>query len=408
MDRLVQPWSVGAVRSALRGGLADEGTDAVRFLHTSDWQLGMTRHFLAGEAQARFDQARLDAIGSMASLARERDCAFVVVAGDVFETNQPDERTVARAFEQLRRFTVPVYLLPGNHDPYDHASIYANPRFAADCPEHVEVLSDTAAREPAPGIEVVGAPWMSKRPLSDLVVEVCEALEPCGDRVRHRVLVGHGSIGEVSGAFDVAGAIGLDRVEQAIDDGRVDYVALGDRHSFTSVGRTGRVWYCGAPEPTAYTEHDPGACAVVELGSDPPSVERVQVGTWSFHELVQPVDGPADLDELEARLEAIEDPARAVVKIKLEGTLDLRQLARLDQLLEDRALTFAAVEQPQRHRDVAVRPSEDDLAELPLSGYAADARDRLLELAAGEGERARAAADALGLLVRLADDGRRT
>ena len=35
---------------------------AVRFLHTSDWQLGMTRHFLEGEAQARYSAARIDAI----------------------------------------------------------------------------------------------------------------------------------------------------------------------------------------------------------------------------------------------------------------------------------------------------------------------------------------------------------
>ena len=34
---------------------------AVRFPHTSDWQLGMTRHFLEGEAQARYSAARIDA-----------------------------------------------------------------------------------------------------------------------------------------------------------------------------------------------------------------------------------------------------------------------------------------------------------------------------------------------------------
>jgi hypothetical protein len=34
----------------------------VRFLHSADWQLGMTRHFLSAEAQARFSQARIDVI----------------------------------------------------------------------------------------------------------------------------------------------------------------------------------------------------------------------------------------------------------------------------------------------------------------------------------------------------------
>lgn len=42
----------------------------VRFLHTADWQLGMTRHYLAGEAEARFRQARIDAIARMAVALR--------------------------------------------------------------------------------------------------------------------------------------------------------------------------------------------------------------------------------------------------------------------------------------------------------------------------------------------------
>lgn len=371
----------------------------MRFLHTSDWQLGMTRHFLAGEAQARFSEARLDAIARLAELATDRGCAFVVVAGDVFETNQPDARTVTRTLERLGRFTIPVYLLPGNHDPYDPASIYRNASFVDRCPPHVEVLTDTSPRTPVPGVEVVGAPWPNKEPLRDLVSDACEALKADGTR---RVVVGHGGVAEVSGSFDAAGTVELPRVEAALERGGVGYVALGDRHSCTQVGSSGRVWFSGAPEPTSYVEEDPGTALVVDLGADRPAVERCEVGTWNFYELVQPVDSRQDLDTLEARLDAIPEPARAIVKLKLEGTLDLRQAARLDELLEDRSLRFGALEHPARHRDVAVRASDDDLAELPLNGYAAAARDALQERAAGGDADAEVATDALGLLLRLA------
>jgi predicted HTH transcriptional regulator len=37
----------------------------MRFLGTSDWQLGMTRHFLSEGAQERFSQARFDAKGAL-------------------------------------------------------------------------------------------------------------------------------------------------------------------------------------------------------------------------------------------------------------------------------------------------------------------------------------------------------
>ena len=34
----------------------------MRFIHTADWQLGMTRYFLNGEAQPRYSAARRDAV----------------------------------------------------------------------------------------------------------------------------------------------------------------------------------------------------------------------------------------------------------------------------------------------------------------------------------------------------------
>ena len=60
----------------------------IRFLHTSDWQLGMTRHFLSEGAQDRYSQARFDSIRTMGRIAKEEKCQFMLVCGDAFESNQ--------------------------------------------------------------------------------------------------------------------------------------------------------------------------------------------------------------------------------------------------------------------------------------------------------------------------------
>jgi DNA repair exonuclease SbcCD nuclease subunit len=96
----------------------------IRFLHSGDWQLGMTRSVLGDEAQARFADARIAVVRRLGELAREQRCAFVLVCGDVFESNQVDRRTLSRALEALAGVSVPVFLLPGNHDPLDAASLY--------------------------------------------------------------------------------------------------------------------------------------------------------------------------------------------------------------------------------------------------------------------------------------------
>jgi DNA repair exonuclease SbcCD nuclease subunit len=389
----------------------------VRFLHTSDWQLGMTRHFLGGADQATFAQARIDAVVRLATLARDRACAFVVVAGDVFETNQPDRRTIGRALDALRTFDVPVYLLPGNHDPYDPGSVYRSAAWATGCPAQVEVLTDDGPRCPVQGVEVVGAPWTSKRPVADLVADTCAALPADGSV---RVVVGHGPADLVSGDFGQPGTVQVGALEAAIAAGRVSYVALGDRHSTLSVGDSGRIWYSGAPEPTSYREQDAGNALLVDLapvvaaGSRPasvtagPTVERVAVGRWRFHEVCAEVEDDHDLTRLFAALDELPDKARAIVKVRVAGTLSLGQAARLEEGLEAREHVLGALEHPERHVDVTVVPAPDEVATLPLTGYAASARDRLLTRArGGDDEQARTAADALGLLVRLTAGGQR-
>lgn len=375
----------------------------VSFLHTADWQLGMTRHFLPPEAQGRFSQARIDAIVRMAALVDARGCAFVVVAGDVFETNQPDGTTLGRALDALASFRVPVYLLPGNHDPDDPSSVYRSRGFVDRCPEQVVVLRDDEVHRPAPGVEVVGASWTTKHPVADLLADRCASLPADATT---RVLVGHGAADVLSGDFGAPGGFRLADLEPAVTDGRVTYVALGDRHSTTPVGTTGRIWYAGAPEPTAYPEQDPGNVLVVDLDHDPPRVEPVRVGTWRFHLVERSVDGDGDLDLLLADLDAVPDRSRAIVKLKVEGTLTLAQAARLEQALADRTEVFGALEHPERHRDITIVADGDEVAQLALAGYAATARDRLLERARGEGPDARVATDALGLLVRLSQGDR--
>lgn len=99
-------------------------------------------------------------------------------------------------------------------------------------------------------------------------------------------------------------------------------------------------------------------------------------------------------------LNEIDDPARAIVKLTLTGTLTLKQQADLDACLEHYGDILAALEQPERHRHIVIRPDDDDFSSLELTGYVADARDRLQERA-HHGPTSDEAADALSLLLRL-------
>src|ERR1700757_3374601 len=49
----------------------------MRFIHTADWQLGMTRHFLNSDAQPHYSAARRDAVSALGPPGAETGAEFV-------------------------------------------------------------------------------------------------------------------------------------------------------------------------------------------------------------------------------------------------------------------------------------------------------------------------------------------
>lgn len=376
--------------------------DSVRFLHTADWQLGMTRHFLDADAQPRYTSARVDALRRIGDVAREHEVEFVVVCGDVFESNAVGPRVVARALEALSSFGVPVYLLPGNHDPLDASSVLASA--AVRAAPGVHVLDSAGPVTVRPGVELVAAPWTSKHPTHDLVAAACADLPADGTL---RVVVGHGALDELSPDRDDPARIALAPLESALEEGRVHYVALGDRHSTTQVGSSGAVWYSGTQEVTDRLEDDPGNVLVVEAGDGwAPKVESVRVGTWAFPLVRAELDSAADVEVLRVRLAALPAKDRTVVTLSLTGSLSLREKALLDDLLAEQADLLAGVQQWERHTDLAVHPEGAELTDLGIGGFADAAVAELAALATSDAPGAETARDALSLLFRLAGGGR--
>lgn len=375
----------------------------VRFIHSADWQIGMTRHFLSDESQSRYAEARLESVRRIARMAADQHCDFAVVAGDVFESNLLDRRVVARALDALTEFTVPVVLLPGNHDPLIGAgSVWDSPAFAAGCPPQVSVLRDTTpVRVPGSEVEVVGAVWHSKRPIGDLVAAALADLTPGN---APRVLVGHGAVDHGSPDPGDPALIRLATLEAALADGRIAYAALGDRHSTTQVGATGRVWYAGTPLVTDYTEEMPNHVLLVELEGDRVTVTPTAVGDWHFRTAAFAVHSDADLAQPQQWLAGLPDKRRCVAKLSFVGTVSLATKIRLDALVDEYRDVLAALEVWDRRTDLAVLPDNADFADMGFGGFVATAIEELGACAASGGPDADAAQDALSLLFRLTRD----
>ena len=381
----------------------------MRFLHTADWQLGMTRHFLAGDAQPRYSAARRDAVAGLGALAAEVGAEFVVVSGDVFEHNQLPPKVIGQSLEAMRAIGIPVYLLPGNHDPLDASSVYTSALFAAERPDNVVVLDRAGVHQVRPGLEIVAAPWRSKVPTIDLVADVLDDLPAATGT---RILVAHGGVDVLDPDRDKPSLIRIARVDAALTRGALHYVALGDKHSLTQVGGSGRVWYSGSPEVTNFddVESDPGHVLIVDIDEADPqravSVTARHVGSWRFVTLRRQVDTSRDIADLDMNLDLITEKDRTVVRLALTGSLTVTDRAALDACLDKYARLFAWLGLWERHTELAVIPADGEFSDLGIGGFAAAAVEELVATAREEDSTTAVDAQAaLALLLRLTDRG---
>ena len=93
-----------------------------RFLHAADLHIdspliGLARKSL--DFASRVDDASRRAFDNLISLAIDEECAFVVIAGDLFDGQWRDYRTGLHFVDRMRRLKdagIRVYLILGNHD----------------------------------------------------------------------------------------------------------------------------------------------------------------------------------------------------------------------------------------------------------------------------------------------------
>src|SRR5437867_2268726 len=150
---------------------------SVRILHLADLHLGAAFPSMGDRSQERsrdFLNAFLRAVEFAVSPDHPID--LVAIAGDLFDTHDPEEGLVFQvesAIERLTKAGVPVFLVPGTHDAYSYRrSIYRRLRVPAG--SHVFTAPTL---EPGPLLKVRGEtvqtygisydPAVAERPLRE-------------------------------------------------------------------------------------------------------------------------------------------------------------------------------------------------------------------------------------------------
>ena len=188
-----------------------------------------------------------------------------------------------------------------------------------------------------------------------------------------RVGVAHGSVQELlPEASEAPNPIAADRAETA----ELDYLALGDWHGTFKVND--RTWYAGTPEPDRFKSNDPGNVLAVEIEQPgaPPTVERIQVGHYVWRETDFSIRSAEDIPALDRELTAFHsDPARLLVRLKLEGVVTLALREQLREKLKEWEARLRYLEVDDR--ELIAKPSDDDLDRIDRDGFVRTAVEQL-------------------------------
>jgi DNA repair exonuclease SbcCD nuclease subunit len=368
----------------------------MKLLHTADWQIGM-RAAHAGERAAEVREARLTAAARVVALAGEAGCDGLVLAGDTFEDNAVEPALVRRVAGLLAASACPVFVLPGNHDPLGPGSVWRHPVWA-EVSSRVHIFTDETPVALAGGL-LVPAPCRAARSAADPT----QRLAPSDGSGRLRVGVAHGALADEAREIDpddhpIAGDAAL--------RARVDYLALGHWHSTLLLPgpEAPRLAYPGTHETTKFGERLSGNCLVVELSAPgaPAKVEVVRTGTLTWVERDLELTEDAAVHRLGIELEALPDPERTLVRLRLQGVLGPAGLEAVDELCAGLAERFLLLR--IEREGIVPRPGDRAawLAALP-DGLLRAVAGRLLDEAAGaSGEVAAAALARLYALSRRA------
>jgi len=288
----------------------------MKFVHSADWQLG-ARFAQFGTKAHALREARVQTLRMAVDMAKRVEADAFLIAGDLFVDSQVDDTIVQTALGTFATAPgLPVFILPGNHDPYTGPGCLWERSVFANKPNNVTVLTQAGIYEVG-GASLIASPLQQKVSTMDPSVKFAELAERvAADRIR---------IGITHGALAIPGKYQLNDFPISLDAAtraNLDYVALGHWHNH-QVYDNGRLIMSGTPEPDAFEQSGAGFVTLAEITrrGTTPILEQISMATLQWESFgFDFLDPEQSRLSLTAKLGQLRPRAdKSVVRVTLRG-----------------------------------------------------------------------------------------
>jgi len=329
----------------------------IGILHAADLHLDSPFSGFSSAEGAKYRALQRKLPGKLVELANERECDLLVLAGDVFDSEEVHPETVRCLQNALAAFRGQVFISPGNHDPYTETSVWEQCQW----PENVRIFREDyeCMTLEALGCQVHGGAFLQ---------EHCEVLLP---RVKRQ---GYIQIGVYHG--DCVTVSPYRRIEkEEIGFSGLDYLALGHIHKRSMPTRQGKTWY-GWPGVTMGRGFDEqGLCGAlyVQVEEGVCKAEFLPIENPTYVTLTVAPDMPLQIPKGSERFHC---------RIRFVGQRDPVDVPRLMKEYEDCFLSLQIVDETTPLPDLWEACGDGTLRGLALDALREEAEPETAELAA--------------------------
>lgn len=321
----------------------------IRLIHAADLHLDSPFEGLSEQraAQRRGEQRAL--LGRIADLAKSENARLLLLSGDLFDSAGAYPETAELLRSCLERAGVPVFIAPGNHDPYTKSSAWTRMRL----PENVHVFS-------SPRIDCVDLPELNVRVWgAGFVDRDCPGLLSDFTAAKKEgvtdLMCLHGEVGVPGSRYNP-----ISEADMAASG--MDYIALGHVHTYSGPRRAGNAFYAwpGCTEGRGFDECGEKGLIIADVEPGNVNLRFHPLGGRRY-EILRVDAGAEDAAEC-VRRALPESSERDIFRVVLTGERAFApDLAAISRALEGKTYALQLRDATTLRRDVWERAAEDSL-----------------------------------------------
>lgn len=339
----------------------------ISFIHCADIHFDTAFSGLTPvKAALRRDELRQTFL-KILQICQEREADCLLLSGDLFDSTRVTDETISfikHAFEQVS--DLPIFIAPGNHDPYMPGTRYDSTTWPANVTifhEQKISMHTFTTRNGAP-IHVYGAafttPYLEKNLLETFSV-------PSQEQTAFHLMTLHGDTVS-AGQSSVYQPITMASIAQS----HLDYLALGHKHTASQPERQGQTYfsYSGTPEGRGFDESGEKGIWYITLTKEDDAKEATIQSEWiscasrTYETITVDVTDCASHQAVTERIEHALTSAENLYKVILTGVLKdgfLLDLNLLQTRLADRCFLLKLRDTTQTVVDIEALAKENML-----------------------------------------------